>query len=326
MPLGQPAVLPIQDYIGYGIDFAQEEAVFAASTAMPFFQVDKTSGWYSVPDARNFLRAEDAAWGRNGRGATRVVSQYGKDTYLCQPYGLEELVNNWDAQDWPGGPASMATQTQQQLLQRGLIAREVRVEAAIDAATFGTTAVTGTGQWGSTAASPRLDVWKASNGIRKKIGRGANRIIFPLGVVEVICGSQSAGTAGAAILDTLKYTSRESITEEMLARYFNLGAGSVVKFALAIQSDATKHTTRTVGVGLPEAGTAIWDQKEGYVFYMGTPGAKEPNFGTTFGTDFFVPDDYPDEQGNGIAYRFKQMVDEKIVCNPSMNVLTTIIA
>jgi hypothetical protein len=325
MPLGQPAVLPIQDYIGYGIDFAQEASDFAADVAMPFFPVTRTSGWYSVPDARNFLRAEDAAWGRNGNGATRVVSQYGKDTYLCHPYGLEELVNDWDAKDWPGGPASMATQTQQQLLQRGLIAREVRVEAAIDAATFGTTSVSGTGQWGSTAANPRLDVLKASNGIRKKIGRGANRIILPLGVVEVVCGTQSAGSAGAAILDTVKYTGRDSITEEMLARYFNLLDG-VVKFAVAVQQDVTKHTTRAVSVGLPEAGTAIWDQKEGYVFYMGTPGVKQPNFGTSFGTDFFTPDDYPDQKGNGIAYRFKQMLDEKIVCNPAMNVLTTVIA
>lgn len=324
MPLGQPAVLPIQDYIGYGIDFAQEATTFAADVAMPFFDVAKSSGWYPVPDARNFLRPEDAAWGREG-GATRVVSQYGKDTYLAQPFGLEELVTDWDARDWPGGPANMATQTQRQLLQRGLIAREVRIEAAIDAATFGTTSVTGTGQWNSTAAQPRFDVVKASNAIRKKIGRGANRIILPMVIQEVIVGSQATGTAGAAVMDANKYTSRDSITEEMLARYFNLGAGSVVKFALAIRQDSTKHSNRTVGVGLPEVGEAIWDQKEGYVFYEGTPGAKEPNFGTSFGPDYFTPDDYLDPRGNGTVYRFKQMLDEKIVCNAAMNVLTTVL-
>jgi hypothetical protein len=293
---------------------------------MPYFQTAKNVGWYSVPDARNYMRFEEASFGRGGGMATRVVSQYGKDTYLAQPYGLEELVNKWDAGDWPGGPADMAKQTQRQLLQRGLIAREVRIEAAIDAATFGTTAVTGTGQWNSTAANPRLNVTNASLAIRSKIGRGANKIIFPAGVVAVIVGSQSSGTAGAAILDTMKYTSRESITEEMLANYFNLGAGSQVKFALAYRSDSTKKQTRTVGVGLPEAGEAIWDQKEGYVFYQGSPGGLEPNFGTSFGTDYFTPDDYPDQRGNGTVYRFTQMLDEKIVCNASMNVLTTIIS
>lgn len=325
MPLGNPAVLPIQPFLEYGIDFAQEASVFAADTAVPYKDTVKSSGWYPVPDARNFLRAEDATWGREG-GATRVVSQYGKDTFLAQPYGLEEIVSKWDADDWPGGPGDMATQTQQQLLQRVLLAREVRVEAMIDAATFGTTAVSGTGQWGSTAANPRLDVWKASNGIRKKIGRGANRIILPMGVVEVVCGSQSAGSAGAAILDTLKYTSRDSITEEMLARYFNLGGDSMVKFALAVRQDSTKNSLRVVGVGLPEAGEPVWDQKEGYVFFQGTPGAKMPNFGTSFGPDLATPDDYEDRRGRGTVYRIAQMLDEKIVCNASMNVLTTIIA
>lgn len=325
MPLGGPAVLPIQDYAGYGIDFAQEASAFAADVAVPYFKTSKNMGWYSVPDARNFMRAEEASWGRE-TGATRVVSQYGKDTFLAQPYGLEELVTDWDAGDWPGGPADLAAQTQAQLLQRGLIAREVRIEAMIDAATFGTTAVTGTGQWGSTAANPRLNVTNASLAIRAKIGRGANRVIFPSGVTAVIIGTQSAGSAGAAILDTLKYTSRESITEPLLANYFNLGADSVVKFAMAYQQDTTKHTVRVVSIGLPEAGTAIWDQKEGYVFYQGQAGGKQPNFGTSFGTDYFTPDDYQDERANGTVYRFKQMLDEKIVCNASMNVLTTIIA
>ncbi len=322
MPLGNSAVLPIQEFLAYGIDFAQEESAFAANVAMPFFRSDKTNGWFPVPDARNFLRNEDATWSRE-TGATRVVSQYGKATFLAQPYGLEEIVSDIDANDWPGGPGDMSTQTQLQLLQRVLLAREVRVEAKIDAATYGTTAVTGTGQWNSTASNPRLNVQSANSAIRKRIGRGANRVILPGGVVEVVIGSQSSGSAGAAILDTLKYTSRESITEEMLARYFNI---EQVKFAIAVQQDTTKHMTRTVGVGLPEAGAYVWDQKEAYVFYNGTPGGKEPNFATSFGPDLATPDDYRDERAKGTAYRITQVLDEKEVANAAMNVLTTVIA
>lgn len=326
MPLGTPSVLPIQDYAGYGIDFPQEAAVFAADTAMPFFPVARSIGWYSVPDARNFMRPEDDTWGKGvGGGAPRVISQYGKDTYACQPYGLQELVNRWDGADWPGGPANMSQQTQLQLLQRGLLNREVRVEAKIDAATFGTTSVTGTGQWNSSAAQPRFDILRASNAIRAKIGRGANKVIIPYEIHQVICGSQAAGTAGGAVLDTTKYTGRESITEEMLANYFNLGAGSTVKFALAFQQDPAKHSNRTVGVGLPEAGKPVWDQKEVYVFYNGTPGAQQPNFGTTFGTDFFVPRDWADPDANGNWYRYELNIDEKFVCSASMNVCTTVI-
>jgi hypothetical protein len=326
MPLGNPAVLPIQPFIGYGIDFEQEARVFAADTVMPWFKTEKTNGWFPVPDARNFLRAEDATWGRE-TGATRVVSQYGKATFLAQPFGLEELVGDLDAKDWPGGPGDMATQTQRQLLQRILVAREVRIEAAIDASSsYGTTAVTGTAQWASTATNPRLDVQKASSAIRKRIGRGANRMVLPGGVVEVVTGTQLAGSAGAAILDAIKYTRPamgDTLTEELMAQYFRL---STVKFAEAVQQLTTAHTLRTVGVGLPEAGVYIWDQKEAYVFYNGAPGAKEPNFGTSFGPELATPDDYRDERAKGTAYRIIQVLDEKEVCTSSMNVLTTVIA
>ncbi len=326
MPLGQPAVLPIQDrYSEYGIDFSQLASVFAADFAMPFAKTTRTSGWYPVPDARNWLRAEDATWSRE-LGATRVVSQYGKDTFLAQPYGLEEFVSDIDAADWPGGPADMRKMTMSSVSQRVLLAREVRVEAQIDAATFGTTAVTGTGQWNSTAANPRLNVISANNAIRKKIGRPGNSIILPLGVTEVVVGSQSTGSAGAAVLDAIKYTGAgglQEITETLLAQYWRLKA---VKFAEAIQQDTTKHATRTVGVGLPEAGTPVWDQKEAYVFFNDTPGSQSPNFGSSFGTDLYTPDDYYDNRPQGTAYRVKQVLQEKIVCNAAMNVLTTVIA
>ncbi len=325
MPLGQLAVLPIQErFAQYGIDFAQEASVFAADVAMPYAAAAKTSGWYPVPDARNWLRAEDATWNRE-TGATRIVSQYGKDTFLAKTYGLEEIVSDLDAADWSGGPADMARETMSVVAQKVLLAREVRVEAAIDAATFGTTAVTGTGIWDSTAANPRLDVRKANTAIRKKIGRPGNSIILPLAVSDVVTGTQAAGTAGAAVLDAIKYTGAgglQEITETLLAQYWRL---ATVKFAEAIQQDTTKHTTRTVGVGLPEAGVAVWDQKEAYVFFNGTPGSRLPNFGSSFGPDFYTPDDYYDPKPQGRVYRVKQVLDEKIVCPAAMNVLTTVI-
>jgi len=325
MPLGQPAVLPIQErFAQYGIDFAQEASVFAADFAMPYAFAPKTSGWYPVPDARNWLHAEDATWSRE-QGATRVVSQYDKDTFLAKPYGLEEIVSDLDANDWPGGPADMGRETMSSVGQRVLVAREVRIEAKIDAATFGTTAVTGTGIWDSTAANPRLDVKKANTAIRKKIGRPGNSIILPLAVADVITGSQAAGTAGAAVLDAIKYTGAgglQEITETLLAQYWRLAR---VKFAEAIQQDTTKPVTRAVVVGLPEAGVAIWDQKEAYVFFNGTPGSRLPNFASSFGPDLYTPDDYYDPKPKGRVYRVVQVLDEKIVCNAAMNVLTTVI-
>jgi hypothetical protein len=325
MPLGNPTVLPIQPFTPYGLDYAQEITDFVADAAMPFFLTNKTSGWYYVPDARNFLRAEDVTWSRE-TGATRVLSQYGKDTFIAQPYGAEEPVSNQDASDWMGGPADLGTQTMRGLLQRLAVAREVRTFGIVDGSGAGTTSVSGVGQWDSTAANPRLDVVKAQAAVHKRIGRVANNVIISGLVYETVVGSQAAGTAGAAILDAIKYTAGglgSAFTEDLLARYLNVGN---VEFAKSIQSDTTKHTTRTVGAGLPEAGAYIWSAKKVYVFYNGTPGAKEPNFGTSFGTDLATPDDYPELKTKSIVYRIAQTLQEKIVCLPSLNILTTVIS
>lgn len=322
MPLGNPAVLPIQPFTPYGLDYEQMAANYVANDICPFFQTPKTSGWYYVPDARNFLRAEDLAWSREN-GATRVISQYGKDTFIAQPYGGEEPVSDIDAGDWGGGKDDLITQTMRQMMARINLAREVRTFGLIDGSGAGTTSVTGTGQWDSTAANPRLDVMKSKTAVAKRVGREANTLIISGLVYEVITGTQSSGSAGAAVLDTLKYTSRDSITEEMLARYFIL---EKVRFAKAVQQDTTKHSNRTVNPGLPEAGTYVWSGKKFYTAYIGTPGAKEPNAATTFGTDIATPDDYYEYKTKSTIVRIVSVVQEKVVCLPSINIGTTVIS
>ncbi|HLF07651.1 MAG TPA: hypothetical protein VI893_10880, partial [Thermoplasmata archaeon] len=110
MPLGKPTVLPFDPFADYGLDFNQEAANFAALVAFPFKKTEKSSGWFYVPDARNFLRAEDLAWSRE-TGATRLMSQYGYDQFLAQPYGGDEPVSKDDARDWMDGEADLAAMT-----------------------------------------------------------------------------------------------------------------------------------------------------------------------------------------------------------------------
>jgi len=323
--LGGPTVLPIQPFTPYGLDFAQEATDFVADDSMPWKQTQKTTGWYYVPDARNFLRAEDLAWSRE-TGATRVLSQYGKDTFIAQPYGAEEPVSDIDAQDWMDGPDDLASQTMRALLQRVLLAREVRVFTAVDGSGAGTTSVSGAGQWDSTAANPRLDILKAKAAIHKRVGKEGNNVMISGLVYEVLTGSQAAGTAGAAVLDAIKYT-REAggnvFTEDLMTGYFNV---MKVRFAKAVQQDTTKHTQRAVSPGLPEAGVYVWSAKKVYVMYQGNPGGKEPNFGTTFGPDLSTPDDYRENKTKSTVYRITSTVIEKVVCLPALNICTTVIS
>lgn len=317
MPLGGPVVLPVDPYEQYGLDFSQLTSDFAALVAFPFKQTDKTSGWFYVPDARNFLSDTDDTWGRS-TGASSVESQYTKASFIAQAYGMQEPVTDIDAKDWMSGPADLGTQTMEQLVQRWALKFEIRAEAAIDAATFGTSAAGNV--WDGTSANPRLNVRAASTAVRKKIGRGANKMILPGAVVDVLCGSTLANTGGAQILEAIKYTREaggNALTEALFAGYFNLDQ---VKFAMAVTSGAL--LTTTIGVGLATAGTYVWDQKEAYVFYNGTPGAKAPNFGTTFGPDLATPDDFYEEQIKGRFYRITSTYQQNMVCSASMNVIT----
>jgi hypothetical protein len=308
------------------MQFMQEAEDFAADVAHPWLDTEGNTGTYYVPDARNAFRVEDAVWGWND-APKYVTGQYGSATFEAKRFGLKDKILDDDYKNWLQGPDDLRNRTITDLTQKMLVVREARVEAAIDAATFGTTSVAGTGQWGSTAANPRLNVQAAKTAIRLKIGRPGNSIIIPGGVWDVVIGTQSSGTAGAAILDAIKYTGQggiQELTPVLVARYFNV---KIVKPALAIQSDATKHTTRTVSVGLPEAGTYVWDQKEVYVFYNDpNPGQKSMNFGISFGPTRLEIKPGRNEEIEADTFRIKQVVDEKIVMNAAMNVLTTVIA
>lgn len=327
---GLPQLRPVDPLTGYGMEFIQKAEDFAASAAFPFVQTAGDTGTYYVPDARNSLRAEDATWGYNS-GASRLISQWSSGAFKAQKYGFEEAVTEDDRRNWLAGGADLDARVSVQIAQKLMIAREVRAEAIIDASSsYGTTAVTGTGQWNASstpAANPRLDVSKASTAIRQKIGRPANVLILPGGVWDVVTGSQVAGTAGAQILEAIKYTgdgARDQVTPALCARYWNL---DLVQPAVAIQSDATKHETTSVSVGLPEAGTYIWDQKEAYVLYNDpSPGQRSLNFGITFGPTVYAADRYLEPKIEGDIIRGKQICTEKEVCTAAMNVLTTVIA
>jgi hypothetical protein len=327
MPLGLPQIRPVDPLTSYGLNYYQSREDFAADAAFPWLITSGDTGTYYIPDARNTLRAEDARWGWNS-GPPRIQMQYGSAAFKAQKYGFKDVVSDDDRRNWLNGSVGLDNDMTETLTEKLLMAREVRCEALIDAGTYGTTSVaSGTAQWNDTAANPRLNVRAAMIAIKKKIGRLGNTVIIPGGVWDVVVGTQSTGTAGWVIQQMITYTGEggiREITPQLIARYFNV---DLVKPATAIQSDTSKHVTRTVIAGLPEAGTYIWDQKEVYVMYnTPNPGPRSNNFGVSFGPLQYDVKRGRDEEVEGDTIRVKQVVDEKEVSAAAMNVLTTVIA
>jgi hypothetical protein len=328
MPLGLAAVRPVNPLTAYSLAFYQLDDDFAGDVVFPWSITKGDTGTYYIPDARNTLRAEDAAWGWN-TGATRVTSQWTSGTFRARKYGFEDVITDDDRDNWLGGGADLDQSVSEELTQKIKLAREVRIEAAIDASSaYSTVSVaSGAAQWDNTGSNPRLNVNSAKTAIRKKIGRPANSAVIPGGVWDVVTGSQASGSAGAAILDAIKYTGEggiQEITPILVARYLNL---RIVKPAMAVQQDPTKHSKRAVSVGLPELGAYVWDQKEVYVFYNDPfPGQRSINFGVSFGPTPSEVKRYREEKVEGDVIRIKQKVDEKEVTTAAMAVLTTVIA
>ncbi|NQV83914.1 MAG: major capsid protein [Rhodospirillales bacterium] len=97
----------------------------------------------------------------------------------------------------------------------------------------GTNKVTlaGVNQWSDAGSNPKGDVNTAKEAIRANIGRYPNTMILgPKVFMDV--------SEHAAIKDQFKYTSADSITTEMLARYFNVEKVAIGKSIYADDNDA----------------------------------------------------------------------------------------
>ncbi|CAM5383470.1 hypothetical protein [Rhodanobacter lindaniclasticus] len=79
-------------------------------------------------------------------------------------------------------------------------------------------ALTGTSRWTGSAGDPTADINAAREAIRSTIG------VYP-NLVTLSARAFSAASNNAKILDRTKYTSKDSITPEMLARLWNGAAG-----------------------------------------------------------------------------------------------------
>jgi len=101
-------------------------------------------------------------------------------------------------------------------------------------------ALAGTSRWDDDASDPKSDVDAAREAVRGKIGRYPNKIALGAKVF-------SALTNHPRIKDQFKYTSADSITEAMLARYFGLDEVIVGK-AIYLPD----------GVAEDQPGTDIW--------------------------------------------------------------------
>lgn len=149
----------------------------------------------------------------------------------------------------------------------------MQLDEEVDQATLATTAanyassnkesLSGTDQWDDPDSDPKETVKAAKEAVRQKIGRDPNVMLMSKPIFNALDDHPK-------LLEKTKYTSSDSITVEMLARYFNLSKVAV--------GDAVYTTGDETGF------TDVWGNYVvlAYVPQAGEQSVRVPSYGYTY--------------------------------------------
>lgn len=321
--IGERPIDPILTQIG--MEYRQAEDAYAAEALFPWVRTDQETGTYYIASPLQNLRAETGEWSDNA-GAKREELQFTSGAFSARGYAFEVGISRRAQNRWLAGGQDLLARAARSREDKLLLAREVRVEALADAVAP-TVSLSSTAKWNSTASDPRAVVNAGSDAIRKRIGRGANSMIITGSVWSNMTGTVSAGTAGAVILDAVKYTEKAMgniLTPALMAQYFNL---LVVKPAQAIQQATTAYETTTIpAAGLPQDGTYIWDKDELYITYTDpNPSPQTVSYGVTLGPTMGEVDTYYEDRTKSDFVRAVDILAEEVTCSNAIYVVGTVL-
>lgn len=162
---------------------------FVADLVAPGTEVAESAGQYATVDGKNVLQNVDTKRGKDGR-YTQVTWEWGKGTYNCLEYGLEERIDRRDAARygrWFDAEVAAARRVRRLLA----LAREIRIAAVLFNTSTFTPASNITHEWDDAAnADPIADVKAAKSRLWAR-GVEANALLINKQVYENILGCDS---------------------------------------------------------------------------------------------------------------------------------------
>lgn len=251
----------------FSVAYIQDQNSFIGGNAMPAFPVEHKSDLYFIFNKDDWMRDDAVKVRSEGEAAPRSGFTLSKDSYNATPWWtavpLSQLVT---ANSDPSVPLDRAAA--QLVTQRMLIRRE-RLFATNFMVTgkWATTKVGGTDftPWDDYASDPERDMDTAKNFVLKQTG-------FEMNVASVAYTTHQALKRHPIIKDRIKYTSSESITAEIIAKFFELEEYHVSKAAYSSSQEGASSKVQNFAV----APNLLLTYKEG------TPTIMSPTAATTF--------------------------------------------
>ena len=197
------------------ISKAYSNEMYVAGVVFPTFKVAKETGVYYVYNRDKFRRnnTERAA------GATSNEVEYGLTTasFTTRDHALKEKTP-WEIIRQADVALSPEVDATENIMEQLLIDEEVALATTMAlTATFSqNTTLSGTSQWSDyTNSDPIDDVKTAITTVQKSIGRKPNVMLMGKEVFDKLADSPD-------VLEKVKYSQLGVVTEELLARMFNV--------------------------------------------------------------------------------------------------------
>jgi len=247
------------------VAYMQESYAFVASRAFPQVSVNKQTDKYFTYSQADFFRDQVQ---RRADGTESAGTGYGLSTasYSCDVYALHKDIGDQTRAnaDAPLNPDMDATRF---LTQQMLIRQEVEWAAAAFATGIWGTDATPSTLWDAASSTPIADVETAKNTVLTNTGYVPNTVIMSYKVMSALMDNSD-------IIDRIKYTSQDSVSEELLARLFGVDRvmvmagtyntaqeGATASYSQIGDKDVlVAYVAPSAGLMIPSAGyTMLWN-------------------------------------------------------------------
>lgn len=264
------------------VAYIQEKSNFIAQQVFPVVPVDKQSDLYYTYTKADWFRdeAEKRADATESAGSGYTL---GTDSYFCDVYAFhkdvgDQVRNNTDS---PLDPDRDATQF---VTQRMLVRQEIQwVSDYFKTGVWATDVVGGTDftKWSDFAGSdPMEDIETGKEAILSTTGFEPNTLVLGYSVFRKLKNHPD-------LVDRIKYTSSDTVTTALMAKYFDVAKVLVAK---AIKNTANEGQTASYSfthgkhawLGYVNPSPAILQPSAGYVFtWKGVSDGLGKNIGIT---------------------------------------------
>jgi|TARA_R110000787_G_scaffold4258_1_gene16510 hypothetical protein len=243
------------------VAYMQEAYAFVASRAFPQVQVQKQTDKYFVYDQADFFRDQVQ---RRADGTQSAGTGYSLSTasYSAEVYALHKDIGDQTRAN-ADDPLDMDMDATRFLTQQMLIRQEVEwASAAFNTGIWGTDSTPGV-LWDAANSTPIANIETGKNAVLTATGYVPNTVIMSYKVFSALMDN-------ADIVDRIKYTSVESVSEDLLARLFNVDRVLIMA-----------GTYNTAANGATASYSQIGDKDVLLCYTPDNPGLMQPSAGYT---------------------------------------------